>query len=126
MAKKRADFEIETGEFKCDIRLAKFYLYGYWICAYIIALLFECIHLLNFSFWGGFFMITHRIYTFIIMKKPERHFILAMLNRERKEMKHSHNAYDMFMLEKWRREERILSVIFVVLGLACIITSFLK
>ena len=94
MANKRVDFEMQTGEFKSDIRLAKFYRYGYWICA------------------------------FIIMQKPERHFILAMLDADRKEMELSGGDYDMFMLEKWRREERIFSFIFIILGLACIILSF--
>ena len=124
MANKRVDFEMQTGEFKSDIRLAKFYRYGYWICAFIIALLFECVHLLNLGFWCGLFMIIHRIYAFIIMQKPERHFILAMLDADRKEMKLSGGDYDMFMLEKWRREERIFSFIFIILGLACIILSF--
>lgn len=124
--KKRVDYELQTGEFKSDIRLAKFWRFGYWICAFILAAFLDYINLLNFLFWVGLFIIGHSIYTFIIMKKPKRYFTLGMLNYERKEMKISGSEIDMFTLDKWRREEHIRIIIFITIGLIFIIASFFE
>ena len=123
MRRSRADWELKHGESKRDVRLAKFYRYGYFLCSFGLAAVLELLDLVNGigMFWIGLTLFFYGIYTMLIMRKPERHFLLAMLHWEHQEMKLSGSGYDMFKLQEWRRDSRILAIFCLVLGVVCMI-----
>lgn len=109
-------------ERKCDIVLALFWRFGYWLCSVMFLSFF--VEGDNFFIGLGCCMIVYAIYSFTISQIPTRHFLLGMLSMEHRPMRLEGSSYNQDTLNKWKKDIIQISIVLSVLGICLIVLSF--
>ena len=103
---------------------ARFWRYYYFFLVLLILFLIGN----KYVFLWGFSLslIFHGSYWLYMAKKMPRHFILAMLDFDKKSMKNARPSYPPVQIKKWKHDARAIGLCSIICGIGFLLLSLIE